>query len=74
VSEVRIISKHRPDEDYHEWWMPGEIRWLDSLGRVNHGGGYHRWHVLQCNNGACPAEAVVREDTITALVPMAGAR
>ena len=71
MADFRILTQHDPKADYHGWWMPGKVRWLDTLGRRNQGRqGSWRWHVAECNNLGCPAEAIIREDAIiTALLP-----
>ena len=70
MSTTRILTQHDPQVDYHDWWLPGLVQWLDTAGHQNReSAGSCRWHVAECNNTGCPATAIIREDAITALLP-----
>lgn len=53
------------------WWLPTEPAvYLDALGRKR--GGWHgrRWLRFRCNDSACDASVLVREDDVLRLLPL----
>jgi len=59
------VAAQAPEWDYHMWvWIPGYrgdpvYMRRDWLGRATTSPD-HEWVVMMCNNGECPARALVR--------------
>ncbi len=70
MMQAKLTVPHNPDASWHDWvyldGLDGRERLVrrDAVGRRTKGIG-HQWLVVHCNNGDCPAEAIVPVNVLT---------